>query len=156
VLSSKTFSGAHPTVVCSVRHTIGSHVRDNFRLHRMHEMQTIVTNVHSVCLSVCLLRGFINSASLCWGHSVQLLPNHWSLVKQCTLTLVVCLDYDSFGNSMFLISRSIGLCFGLLASKTYTVFTHVLPSPGDIWRRRRYICVVSRSGTTCGILPSFW
>jgi len=25
----------------------------SFRLHRMHEMQTIVTDVHGVCLSVC-------------------------------------------------------------------------------------------------------
>jgi len=28
-----------------------------FRLHRMHEMQTIVTDVRGVCLSVCLSRG---------------------------------------------------------------------------------------------------
>jgi len=33
-----------------------------YRLHRMYDMQTIVTDVRGVCLSVCLLRG---SDSLC-------------------------------------------------------------------------------------------
>jgi len=47
------------------------------KLHRMHEMQIIVTNVHS--LSVCLSHGSINSASL-WGHLVQPLPNHFGLL----------------------------------------------------------------------------
>jgi len=34
-----------------------------FRLHQMHEMQTVVTDVHSVWLSVCLSHGLINSGS---------------------------------------------------------------------------------------------
>jgi len=45
-----------------------------FRLHLMHEMQTIVTDVCNVSQSVTRL----NSASLCGGHSVQPLPNHFS------------------------------------------------------------------------------
>jgi len=43
----------------------------------MHEMQTIVTDVRGVCLPVCHAA---NSASLCGGHSVQPLPNHYSLL----------------------------------------------------------------------------
>jgi len=35
------------------------------RLHRMHERQPIVTDVHGVCPSVCLSIARINSASLC-------------------------------------------------------------------------------------------
>jgi len=36
-----------------------------FRLHRMHEMHTIVTDDHGVCLSVCLSVKRLNLASLC-------------------------------------------------------------------------------------------
>jgi len=39
-----------------------------FMLHRMHEMQTIVTDMRGVRRSVCLSRGSVNSASL-WGGS---------------------------------------------------------------------------------------
>jgi len=42
----------------------------------MHEMQTIVTNVCGVCLSVTRL----NSASLFGGHLVQPLPNHFGFL----------------------------------------------------------------------------
>jgi len=53
-----------------------------FRLHRMHEMQTIVTDVRSVCLSVCLSRSWIQQRVQCvQRHSVQALPNDWPLVR---------------------------------------------------------------------------
>jgi len=47
-----------------------------FRLHRMHEMQTILTDVCSVCLSVCLSRmHWMTPARLyCWWRCVQCMP----------------------------------------------------------------------------------
>jgi len=38
-----------------------------FRLHRMHEMQTIVTDVSGVCPSVCLTRGYSAARAVCAG-----------------------------------------------------------------------------------------
>jgi len=49
-----------------------------FRLRRMHEMQTIVTDVRGVCPSVCLSRG--GACSVCGGHSVQALPNCFGIL----------------------------------------------------------------------------
>jgi len=49
----------------------------------MHEMQTIVTDVHGVCLSVSLSvchAASLLSASLCGGHLVQPLPNHFGFL----------------------------------------------------------------------------
>jgi len=50
----------------------------------MHEIQKIVIDVRGVCLSicpsVCLSRGSINSAALCGGHSVQLVLNYFGLL----------------------------------------------------------------------------
>jgi len=55
----------------------------------MHEMQTIVTDVHGVCLSVCLPRmhritphgeAGLRLCSTVRGHSVQSLPNHFGLL----------------------------------------------------------------------------
>jgi len=49
----------------------------------MHEMQTIVTDVRGVStvgLSVSLSVTRLNSASLCGGHLVQPLPNHFGLL----------------------------------------------------------------------------
>jgi len=47
-----------------------------FRLHRMHKMQTVVIDVRGVCLFVTRL----NSASLCGGHSMQPLQNHFGFL----------------------------------------------------------------------------
>jgi len=87
------------------------------RLHRIHEMQTIVTNVPSVCLSqmcrmtpACLqssLCGVIGSSacSVCCmlcvlGHSIQLLPNaFWPFVHFCKCLeacLVAVLQWKCF------------------------------------------------------------
>jgi len=44
-----------------------------FRLHQMHEMQTIVTDVWYLFVT------WLNSTSLCGGHSVQPMPNHSGL-----------------------------------------------------------------------------
>jgi len=53
-------------------------------LRRMHERQTIATDVHSVCLSVSLsLRQSVthlNTASLYGGHSLGRLPNHFGFL----------------------------------------------------------------------------
>jgi len=52
----------------------------------MHEMQTIVTDDRSVCLSVCHVAqlGSMCSVScgtsLCGGHLVQPLPNHFGFL----------------------------------------------------------------------------
>jgi len=58
----------------------------------MHEMQTIVTDVLSVCQfvrqSVCH-GGSTSSASLCGGHSVQPLPNYFGLLVS-SLFFAVC------------------------------------------------------------------
>jgi len=62
-----------------------SHVFLVLRLHRMHEILTIV---HSVCVSVCLSRGLSRQlhvqctlyAVCVWGHSVQPLPNDFGLL----------------------------------------------------------------------------
>jgi len=43
------------------------------RLHRMHDMQTIVTDVRGVCLSACHVAQLNFTV---WGHSVQSLPNY--------------------------------------------------------------------------------
>jgi len=43
-------------------------------------MQTIVTDVRCVYLSVCQSVTRLNSASLCGGHSVQYLPNHFGVL----------------------------------------------------------------------------
>jgi len=52
----------------------------------MHEMQTIVTDVHGVCPSVCLSRmhrmtphsdADLRLGFAVWGHSVQTLWNHF-------------------------------------------------------------------------------
>jgi len=43
----------------------------------MHEMQTIFTNVHAVCLSVCLSRG---SASMCGAFGAAFAKSLWRLV----------------------------------------------------------------------------
>jgi len=48
----------------------------------MHQMQTIVTDVCGVCPSVRLHVNPLNSASLCEGHSVQSLPNHFGLLSK--------------------------------------------------------------------------
>jgi len=50
----------------------------------MYEMQTIITDVHGVCLSVChaVQRGFTVR-----GHSVQYLPIHFDLLLLLLLTL---------------------------------------------------------------------
>jgi len=45
----------------------------------MHEMKTIVTDVCSVCLSVCLST---ISASLCGSQSVQPLPNYFVIYQK--------------------------------------------------------------------------
>jgi len=42
----------------------------------MHEMETIVTDVCGVCLSVCSSV----SLSVVWGHLLQPLPNHFGLL----------------------------------------------------------------------------
>jgi len=55
-----------------------------FKLHRMREMQTIVTDVRGVCLSVCLSRG---ACSVCEGHSVQPLPSYFGLRAKHTFTI---------------------------------------------------------------------
>jgi len=50
---------------------------------RLHEMQTIVTDVRGVCQSVrqpVSHGGSTSSASLCGGHSVQPLPNYFGLL----------------------------------------------------------------------------
>jgi len=54
-----------------------------FRLHRMHEMQTVVIDVCGVCLSglpihqsVCVTW----CAQCVWGYSVQSLPNYFGLL----------------------------------------------------------------------------
>jgi len=44
----------------------------------MHEMQTIVTDVCGVCLSVSL--------SVMWAHLVQPLPNYFGLLLQCSVS----------------------------------------------------------------------
>jgi len=50
------------------------------RLHRMHEMQTTVTDDHAVCLSVCLSRGSTRRRLQCVrAHSMQPLSNHFDL-----------------------------------------------------------------------------
>jgi len=51
-----------------------------FTLRRMHEMQTIVTGVRGVCLSVCMSVMRLNWASQCRGHSVEPLPYHFRLL----------------------------------------------------------------------------
>jgi len=56
-----------------------------FRLHWMHEMQIIVTDVHCVCLSVCLSHGLnrrqcvqCTPHAMCvWGYSVLPLSNYF-------------------------------------------------------------------------------
>jgi len=58
---------------------------DCFRLHRTHEMQTIVTDVLGVCLSLCpfviLSHGWIRRRVQCVrGHSVQPLPNYFGFL----------------------------------------------------------------------------
>jgi len=45
----------------------------------MHDLQTIVTDVHSVCQSVCH-GGSTSSVSICEGLLVQPLPNHFGLL----------------------------------------------------------------------------
>jgi len=61
----------------------------------MHEMQTTVTDVCNVCLSVfssvCLSRGSINSISVCGGHLVQPLPNYCGLLF-CLLLLSLFIE----------------------------------------------------------------
>jgi len=59
------------------------------RLHRMHEMQTIVTDVCGVCLSVCL-----SSGSAVCGAFMQTLPNYIAL-------LFLSLSYCVLCNSLF-------------------------------------------------------
>jgi len=61
----------------------------------MHEMQTVVTDVSGVCPSVCLSRGRLNSASLCGGHPVQTLPNHFGFL----FNSVLCVDYTRSGST---------------------------------------------------------
>jgi len=56
-----------------------------FRLHRMHEMQTIVTDVHSVSLSVT----WLNSASLC-------------RVIRCSFCQITLASYDSILAKLYL------------------------------------------------------
>jgi len=60
------------------------------RLHLMHEMLTIVTDVRGVCLSVCLWRGLnrrrrvqCTPRSCARGHSVQPSPNAFGLLLFC-------------------------------------------------------------------------
>jgi len=48
------------------------------RLHRMHEMQTIVTDVRGVCLSVC--PSVTRRVQCVRGLSVQPLPNYFELL----------------------------------------------------------------------------
>jgi len=55
-----------------------------FRLYRMREMLTILTDVRGVCLSVCLSRGLnrrrrgtIRRVPCAHGHSVQPLSNYF-------------------------------------------------------------------------------
>jgi len=56
------------------------------RLHQMHKMQTIVTDDFSVCQSVSpsvslpVCHAAQQLASLCGGHSVQPVPNHFGLL----------------------------------------------------------------------------
>jgi len=60
----------------------------------MHEMQTIVTDVRGVCQSVCPSVSLsvchsANSASLCGGHSVQLLSSDLGLLLIHHITVVL-------------------------------------------------------------------
>jgi len=50
-----------------------------FNLHRMHEMQTIVTDVHGVRQSVCHTAYSVVRA-VCAVHSLQSLPNYFSFL----------------------------------------------------------------------------
>jgi len=50
-----------------------------FRLRRMHEMQAIVTDVCSVCPSVCHTAEFGGTCSVL-GHLVQTLQNYFGLL----------------------------------------------------------------------------
>jgi len=53
-----------------------------FRLHRMHEMQSILTDDCGVCQSVCLSVSWQHggASSVCGGYSVQPLPNYFGLL----------------------------------------------------------------------------
>jgi len=55
-----------------------------FMLHRMHEMQTIVTDVCGVCLSCAAQLGFT-----VLGHLVQPLPNDFGLLFVHSLAYVI-------------------------------------------------------------------
>jgi len=68
----------------------------------MHEMQTIITDVRSVCQSVC------HAAQLgftVWGHSVQPLPNHFGLLFYLTLNLEPGIAFER----VFSFARVIGV-----------------------------------------------
>jgi len=65
----------HQMISMRKQMTVDCCQRRYFRLHRMHEMQTIVTDDPGVYPSVCLSRG----STLC-GEFVQPLPNYFGLL----------------------------------------------------------------------------
>jgi len=76
------------------------------RLHRMHEMQTIVTDVSVVCLSVCQMSVSLSAAA-------QLARLHCAVVILCSLcqiTLASCF-YSALNNMAT--SRSTGVSLPL-------------------------------------------
>jgi len=73
----------YPKMRCGRRQHAEHYQFVYFRLHRMHEMQTIVTDMRGVCQSICLSVTRLNSASQCGGHSVQL----------CQITFASCIKF---------------------------------------------------------------
>jgi len=91
------------SLICGLIHTLVRSLMitiyvSYLRLHQMHEMQAIVTDVHVVCQSVyqsVCHSGSTSSVSLCGGHLVQPLQNYCGIlfshglyaVKFCCLFL---------------------------------------------------------------------
>jgi len=57
------------------------------RLHQMHEMLTILTDVRGVCPSVCLSQSLNWQRQCVQGDSVQPLPNAFSLLLTYNATI---------------------------------------------------------------------
>jgi len=61
----------------------------------MHEMLTVVTDVHGVCQSVCHVAYISSGACSVWGHLVQPSPSALASYSVC-LTFLLLFSYMLF------------------------------------------------------------